>query len=61
MIAINSTTSPLQHQSDRKGKKNGATMSIAVTKVGYGSDVSMLEDGYCSRKLFHGKSEMSHL
>lgn len=60
MIAINST-SPLQHQSDRKGEKNGASMSIAVTKVGYGSDALMLEDGCCSRKLFCGKSEVSHL
>lgn len=48
MIAINFPTSSLQYQSEPKEKKNqnGAIMSNAATKVGYRSNVLILEDGY---------------
>lgn len=60
MIAINFPTSPLQYQSEPKEKKNqnGAIMSNAATKVGYGSNVLMLKDGSYSGKLFHDESEV---
>ena len=60
MIAINFPTSPLQYQSEPKEKKNqnGAIMSNAATKAGYGSNILTLEDGYYSGKLLHGESEV---
>lgn len=60
MIAINFPTSPLPYQSEPKEKKNqnGAIMSNAATKAGYGSNVLMLKDRYYSRKLLYGESEV---
>lgn len=62
MIAINFPTSPLQYQPEPKEKinQNGAIVSNAATKAGYGSNVLMLKGEYYSGKLLHGESEVLH-